>query len=361
MNMALGPMTANLTSEVDRRLALLQCPACSGRLTLSSGLVCRGCDVDYYDSTAGLIRLLGAADMEASGPVRAFWGDTYKQWYEADEERRTAAQLQRQLDLLEQLLRARQHLAVTEMPLEDLRGKNVLEVGSGAGGHSALFRKHGAHVTAVDVTPERVAATQRKLDLLHAEPDGSGLAIQATAERLPFVSSAFDIVYSNGVLHHSRNAARCVQEVFRVTKPGGIAIVMLYSRASAYYWLTLIPIGIATGRIFRLPRAEWAGQSMEGTPRHQRRRNPYSWLVGRRELLRLFGPFASVELRKNGFLWSHVPPLWWFRDPALRAFGYRAHEGGRIVYGAPMIPETRLELWLGRHIGLCWNIRARKV
>ena len=40
---------------------------------------------------------------------------------------------------LEDMFRFRDHMAVVEMKLEELAGKRVLEIGPGAGGHSALF------------------------------------------------------------------------------------------------------------------------------------------------------------------------------------------------------------------------------
>ena len=42
----------------------------------------------------------------------------------------------------------------------------------------------------------------------------------------------FDIVYSWGVIHHSPNTPKAVEEVFRVLKPGGEARIMIYHKYS---------------------------------------------------------------------------------------------------------------------------------
>ncbi len=50
----------------------------------------------------------------------------------------------------------------------------------------------------------------------------------------------FDVVYSHGVLHHTPDTARPIQEIHRVLRQGGRAVVMLYHRDSynsrEYFW-----------------------------------------------------------------------------------------------------------------------------
>ena len=59
-------------------------------------------------------------------------------------------------------------------------------------------------------------------------------------ERLPFRTESFDVVYSNGVLHHTPDTAGAIREVHRVLRPGGTAKVMLYHRNSLNYWLEIV-------------------------------------------------------------------------------------------------------------------------
>ena len=87
--------------------------------------------------------------------IQAFWGALYDSLYGNGGEDITREQLLEALDALEDMFRLRRHMAVVEMPLESLKGTRVLEIGPGAGGHSALFARHGAIVTAVDITRVR--------------------------------------------------------------------------------------------------------------------------------------------------------------------------------------------------------------
>jgi SAM-dependent methyltransferase len=323
-------------------------------------LACQACDARFpVDAERGVARLL-AESSETAGKVdiQAWWGDLYKQLY-AQHETLDRAALAGMLVELEDMFHARGHLAAVEMPLAALAGKNVLEIGPGGGGHSALFQSKGARVTAVDITPERAMGTAIKLALVG---DGSGHAYQADAENLPFRDDSFDIVYSNGVLHHSENTGRAIAEVLRVLKPGGRAVLMLYARGSASFWCNIVPRGLFSGEMFRWPEAEWIGRVTEGTPKFGETRNPYTRVYSARELRRLLAGFEIESLRQSSFQFDNfaVPRLTQIRNWLFRAFGRKPHPGGRLVYGAPYMTETALELWLGRLIGFAWNIVVRK-
>jgi ubiquinone/menaquinone biosynthesis C-methylase UbiE len=94
----------------------------------------------------------------------------------------------------------------------------------------------GGHVTAIDLTPEAVALARRHL-AVRALP---GTVLEGNAERLPFGDGSFDVVYSHGVLHHTVDTQRAVNEVFRVLKPDGEAVIMLYHRHSWFWWLSKV-------------------------------------------------------------------------------------------------------------------------
>src|SRR5205085_12269324 len=67
-----------------------------------------------------------------------------------------------------------------------------------------------------------------------------------------FPDATFDVVYSNGVLHHTPDTQRAIDEVHRVLRPGGVAKVMLYNKSSIYYWLHLMfRFGLLHGELLR--------------------------------------------------------------------------------------------------------------
>lgn len=342
---------------------LLRCPRCSAATfaVLPQEVRCQGCAAAFpVDSERQVCSLLGpSAGTDTKQDIREWWGDFYRQRYAALDGKLAAADLDRRLVELEDLFRQRQHLAVVEMPLGELAGKTVLEIGTGAGGHSAIFQKHGASVVGVDITFERAASTALKLSLVGG---GGGRSYQADAEALPFRDGSFDIVYSNGVLHHSEDTDRCLAEVYRVLKPGGRAVIMLYSRHSAVYWCNIVPRAILTGEIFRWPEPRWCGRLTEGTPEHGSTRNPITRVYSKREIERAFRAFRIVSLRKASFQLDNfaVPRLTQIRYAVLKALGYAPHPGGMLIYGADFIPETTFEQWLGRAAGFAWNTVALK-
>ena len=344
-------------------LRFLQCPACQGRrLSLTPDSVeCEDCGSVYVlEAQSEICALLNTGDgSRKKSEIRAFWGDLYQQLYAKNDAAMTPQMLESQIDELEDLFEKRQQSCVVEVPIADLSCKRVLEIGSGGGGHSCIFKRHGAHVTAIDITPERVASTAQKLNMLSG---GRGIAFQADAEILPFADDSFDIVYSNGVLHHSENTVRCIAEARRVLRPGGIAIIMLYSRYSATFMFNVIPRGIVTGEMFRWPEAEWIGRLTEGKPKFGQTRNPITRVYSRREMERLFADFEIQSLRKWSYQFDNlcIPRLSQIRRAVMRALGFAAHPGGTIVYGRPIVPESAIERWLGKYLGFAWSIAARK-
>ena len=193
--------------------------------------------------------------------IKAFWGSLYYSLYDDVDNKLSQAQLLEALDQLEDMFRLRDHMAVVDMPLNNLFGKHVLEFGSGSGGHSALFAKYGAIVTSADITLVRAVSTQNKFRLL-GELAGGCQAIQSDAEHLPFNDNSFDIVYSNGVLHHTSDSQGAVAEVYRVLKREGQAIIMLYCKNSWHYWINMfLSVGILQGKLFR--DRNWLGKATE--------------------------------------------------------------------------------------------------
>lgn len=152
---------------------------------------------------------------------------------------------------------------------EKTKGLRVLEVGCGCGSEAERFARAGAHYTAVDLTNAAVNLTQRRFQLEKLE----GRFVQADAEDLPFANGLFDLVYSHGVLHHTPDTARSVQEVHRVLAPGGRAVIMLYYRDSFNYQVNLRVVRRFRARLlktevgFKLAQMIW-GEPVEELRRH---------------------------------------------------------------------------------------------
>lgn len=103
--------------------------------------------------------------------------------------------------------------------LGDLRGRRVLDFGCGHGMAGVVMARHGAKVTALDLSggylrEARARATANQVPLTEVQADG---------EFLPFADHCFDAIWGNAILHHL-DMARAGKEIHRVLKPGGRAV-----------------------------------------------------------------------------------------------------------------------------------------
>lgn len=130
---------------------------------------------------------------------------------------------------------------------EGAKGKRVLEIGVGLGTDFIRFVRAGAIATGVDLTEHAVELVQRRLALEGLEAE----VRTADAENLPFEGDSFDRVYSWGVLHHTPDTTKAIDEAMRVLRPGGEACVMLYARHSWIAYGMWVRHALLAGRPWR--------------------------------------------------------------------------------------------------------------
>lgn len=102
--------------------------------------------------------------------------------------------------------------------------ERVLDVGCGIGWLCWQFAKGGANLTGIDITSRGVDLTRQRLALDNLPSH----LVQSSAEHLPFRAESFHFVTAAGVLHHTPDTLRAVQEVHRVLRPNGRAMISLY-------------------------------------------------------------------------------------------------------------------------------------
>jgi ubiquinone/menaquinone biosynthesis C-methylase UbiE len=123
----------------------------------------------------------------------------------------------------------------------------VLEIGVGLGADHQLFAQAGARLAGIDLTGRAVEHARRRLALFGLESD---LRV-ADAESLPFAGDSFDLVYSWGVLHHSPDTPRAIDEAWRVLRNGGHARVMIYHKHSLVGYMLWVRYALLAGRPLR--------------------------------------------------------------------------------------------------------------
>jgi SAM-dependent methyltransferase len=135
---------------------------------------------------------------------------------------------------------------------DEWRGCDVLEVGCGVGTDASRFARAGARFTGVDQTGRAVELARRRFAL-----DGlEGTFVEADATALPYPDESFDLVYSHGVIHHIPDTQHAVNEIRRVLRDGGTALVMVYHRHSLNYCFNIMVIRRLLAASLIIPGAE---------------------------------------------------------------------------------------------------------
>lgn len=97
----------------------------------------------------------------------------------------------------------------------DLRGRTVADFGGGPGFYSSAFRAQGASTVLVDADPEEIGLHGRRTP-------GSVVGL---AQQSPLATGSVDVAFSSNLLEHVEDFGAVADEIVRVVKPGGIAVL----------------------------------------------------------------------------------------------------------------------------------------
>ena len=117
--------------------------------------------------------------------------------------------------------------------LGDIKGKKILELGSGAGEGAVYFAKQGAAATATDISAGMLRVAEKLAQKHNVKIDTK----QCISTALPFEDGTFDVVYAANLLHHVDIEAT-LKEARRVLKKGGTFVSwdpLIYNPAINYY------------------------------------------------------------------------------------------------------------------------------
>lgn len=128
------------------------------------------------------------------------------------------------------------------LEVENLNGKRFIDIGSGSGLFSLAARRLGATVHSFDFDPQSVACTE-SLKTQFFPHDSSWTVEEGSALDDQYLKSlgTFDVVYSWGVLHHTGQMWRALENAQRLVADGGKFFIALYndtgSQSSRWLWI----------------------------------------------------------------------------------------------------------------------------
>lgn len=112
---------------------------------------------------------------------------------------------------------------------DDLAGKVVLEAGCGAGRFTEVLLKKGAVLvssdlsSAVEVNAENFPVSDKHL------------VIQADINNMPFADESFDVVICIGVIQHTPDTEKTIEDLYKLVKKGGTLVIDHYSYDRSNY------------------------------------------------------------------------------------------------------------------------------
>ena len=119
-------------------------------------------------------------------------------------------------------------------------GSRVLEIGCGIGVDSVRFAQSGASVTALDISSNSVALARQNSEL-HGLSDRMIFKV-GDAENLSecVAQEPYDLIYSFGMLHHTPNPERVINQLAPYVHDKTIIKILVYYRFSwAVAWMIL--------------------------------------------------------------------------------------------------------------------------
>jgi len=104
--------------------------------------------------------------------------------------------------------------------------ETILDFGCGVGTDGLLFALRGVKVTFADISKENVMLVSRYSKIFGVNSEAVWIDTEPSTYVFP---ESYDMIFSNGVLHHTPDAKKVVVNLAKHLKKDGCFIVMLYT------------------------------------------------------------------------------------------------------------------------------------
>ena len=210
------------------------------------------------------------------------------------------------------------------------KGKKVLEIGCGIGTDTISFARHGANITAVEISRKSIEVAKKRAKVFGL--DKQIKFYLANAEKLSEVVpiKPYDLIYSFGVIHHTPHPERVVREIKKYANKKSVVKIMVYNR---YSWKVLwILFKFGKGAFWRL--GQLIAQNSEAAFG-----SPVTYVYSKKGARRLLEEFEVTEVKVDHIF-------------AYKIDDYRRYRYKKVWYFR-YLPETffhQLESWFGWHL-----------
>jgi len=140
------------------------------------------------------------------------WPDRYDRWFETP---------------IGRLIKAYECELILEL-LEPSAGEKILDAGCGTGVFSRDVMARGVGLVGLELSLPMLLRARRNMGDLPFE------AMAGDMRHLPFRDGAFDKAVSITAIEFIRDAKAAIDELFRVTRPGGAIVIATLNRLSAW-------------------------------------------------------------------------------------------------------------------------------
>lgn len=120
---------------------------------------------------------------------------------------------------------------VNKFDFKIIKNKDILDAGCGSGRHTVASAYLGAKkVVGIDISKEQV-----KLNNKNFKHIKNIIFKQSSTDQIGYKSNHFDYVISNGVIHHTKDFEKSLDEIIRVCKKNGKIFLLIYG-AGGFRW-----------------------------------------------------------------------------------------------------------------------------
>lgn len=118
------------------------------------------------------------------------------------------------------------------------KNKEVLELGCGIGTDSINFARAGANLTIIELSEKSLEICKKRFELYDLKANFICGNIENISDYIN--DKKFDLIYSFGVIHHTLEPKKVIDEVYKYLKDDGEFRFMVYSKISyKLFWLMM--------------------------------------------------------------------------------------------------------------------------